>query len=239
VEGPTIGHNPFIGRDPVRAERGIAEPDAPPDIKVAYNGQTTHGSFLLDTGAGASFISSKLADQLGIHYADGHAPGDPALGADPQLTGVPLNEQFTVSLAAFGADDPNDPNDSSAITIAGFYLDSMLVKTMEGDAANDADPNHLNFIGAPVLVFDINVTDPVTGQTYPLDGVFGMNFLTASAIPTDDIFSLIASPGAFDWITFDEELGQLGLTLAAVPEPSSVCLALGAFGCLALRRRRA
>jgi hypothetical protein len=236
---PNIAHNPFIGKDPVRAGRNIAQPDVP-DVKVAYNGLSTHGSFLLDTGAGASFISTQLAQTLGIGYQAGHGPGDPALGADPILSGVPVNEQFKLSLAAFGTDDPNDPNDSSSITVAGFYLDSLLVRTEEGDATNDADANHINYRGAPVLVFDINVTDPQTGLTYPLDGVFGMNFLTASIIPPvteDDLLNLVTSPGAFDWIVFDEPGGELGLSI--VPEPATLgLLATAAYVFVCVRKRR-
>ena len=49
-------------------------------------------------------------------------------------------------------------------------------------------------------------------------------------------------PGAFDWITFDESNGILGLNLIgaeAVPEPASLgVLAVGAVGLLARRGRR-
>jgi len=240
--GPAIAHNPFIGKDPVRTARGIAQPDVPA-VKVFYDGNETEGSFLLDTGAGASFISTDLADALGVKYRTGRGPGDPLDGADPLLVDANDNEiagQFKLTLAAFGADDPSNPNDSSSITIAGFYVDDLLVRTMEGDPSDLADEAHLNYYLAPVLVFDINVTDPVTGLPYSLDGIFGMNFLTASADPPETLEELLGlqpTPGAFDWIVYDEAAGTLGLAL--VPEPSGlVVTAVAAIAVSARRRRR-
>jgi hypothetical protein len=237
---PDIAANPFVGVDPVRRSRGIAQEDVP-GIKVAYEGASTEGSFLLDTGAGASFLSTELAQTLDVEYALNRGPGDPALGADPLLTdasGNVIPGQFKLTFSAFGADDPLDPNDSSSITVAGFFLDSLLVRTEEGDAGNDADDAHLNFVGAPVLVFDIKVTDPVSGETYALDGILGMNYLTASAIPPSgtDPFDITTMPGVFDWIVYDQAAGTLGLAL--VPEPSSAAFAAALIGGGVLRRRR-
>jgi hypothetical protein len=219
--GPTLAHNPFVGKDPVRLADGTSQPDVP-GIKMSFNGATAEGNFLLDTGAGASFISKGKAASLGIHYQAGHEPGDPQSDppADPILVDAnnnPIPNQFTIDISAFGADDPNDPNDSSAIRIAGFYLDNMLVRTKEGSAANDADPRHFNYRGAPVLVNDITVSRDLGGgnlQTITLDGVFGMNFLAASAEPITSIFDpFVTAPGAFDWITFDEPNATLGISM--------------------------
>lgn len=223
--GPTLAHNPFVGKDPVRLAAGQSQPDVP-GIKMSFNGASTEGNFLLDTGAGASFISKAKAASLGIHYQAGHEPGDPQPepGADPILVDAnnnPIPNQFTIDIAAFGADDPNDPNDSSAIRIAGFYLDSMLVRTQEGHAADDADPHHFKYLGAPVLVNDISVKRDLGNgqfQTITLDGVFGMNFLAASAEPITSIFDpFVTQPSLFDWITFDEPNATLGLSGA--PDP--------------------
>jgi hypothetical protein len=219
--GPTLAHNPFVGKDPVRLAAGQSQPDVP-GIKMSFNGASTEGNFLLDTGAGASFISKAKAASLGIHYEAGHEPGDPQPepGADPILVDAnnePIPNQFTIDIAAFGADDPNDPNDSSAIRIAGFFLDSMLVRTQEGNAANDADFRHLKYLGAPVLVNDISVKRDLGNgqfQAITLDGVFGMNFLAASAEPTTSIFDpFVTQPSLFDWITFDEPNATLGLSM--------------------------
>ena len=84
------------------------------------------------------------------------------------------------------------------------------------------------------------VTDPVTGLPYSLDGIFGMNFLTASADPPEtieDLLNLAPTPGAFDWIVYDEEAGTLGLTL--VPEPAGAALISLLALPLAQRRRTA
>jgi hypothetical protein len=242
--GPTLAHNPFVGRDPVRLAAGTPQPDVP-GVKIGFGGATSEGNWLFDTGAGASFISRAQAQALGVQYAPGRGPGDPLPepGADPLLVdgnGNEIPDQFSISIAAFGGDDPNDPSDSSAITISGFYLDSMLLRTMEGNAANDADPNHLNFISAPVLVFDISIFRDLPGggtEQLTLDGILGMNYFAASAIPVGSIFDpFVTAPGAFDWLVYDEANGTFGVTL--VPEPSSFAAAALAAGALLGMARR-
>ena len=101
--------------------------------------------------------------------------------------------------------------------VAGFNLDSLLVPTMEGDG--------FNYLHAPVLVSDITVKDPLTDDTLTLDGIFGMNFMVASA----NVSVTEIRAGAFNWIVFDEPNGILGLDLKGVPEPGTfVLLAFGA-----------
>ncbi len=115
--------------------------------------------------------------------------------------------------------------------MAGFNLDSFLVPTMEGDG--------FNFLNAPVLVTDITVKDPLTLDTLTLDGIFGMNFMVASAnISTFDIRA-----GAFNWVVFDEPNGVLGLDLKTdlIPEPGTfILLAVGGMflGLVHFARRR-
>src|SRR5262249_41911686 len=79
------------------------------------------------------------------------------------------------------------------------------------------DPSHLHYLGAPVLVTDISVQDSVTHESLTLDGDFGMNFLVGSLFLDVSDLSNIAigafTPGAFDWATFDETSGVLGLKL--------------------------
>jgi hypothetical protein len=223
--GPTLTTNPFIGPDPRRNMPGNPfglPPDSTPAVTVGFGGLTTQGSFLLDTGAGASFLSSNIAAQLHVRYVSGtFGPGldNPQLEmflptADPTddpRNGTPLGlvpNQFKLTVGGIGG---------SSLTTAGFYLDSMLVPTMEGSAANNKDPSHLHYLGAPVLVTDISVEDSVTHQTLTLDGDFGMNFLVGSLFLDVSDLSNIAiggfTPGAFDWVTFDETSGVLGLKL--------------------------
>jgi autotransporter-associated beta strand protein len=199
---PTLRDNPFIGPNPVLQLDPNPPPDNTPPVKLAYGTHSTSGSFLLDTGAAASIISTAKASALGVTY-------DPAtIGTDdPHLLGVPLDQQFQLTIGGTGG----------TTKIAGFFLDSMLVRTQEGNAANDADPNHLRFLEAPVLVSDISVQDPITHQSLTLDGIFGMNYLVASAFVTEaEPFPIIDNLtfGKFDWAVFDQPNGTLGVKLA-------------------------
>jgi hypothetical protein len=144
---------------------------------------------------------------------------------------VAVAEQFTLTIGGVGGQ----------FTAAGFYLDTVLLRTMEGNPADDSDPNHIQFNRAAVIVADITVKDPIAGETITLDGIFGMNFLTASVdLLQGDGFPEITDIGMghFNWVTFDEPNGILGLDVATVPEPASAgVLALGVIAMLARRRR--
>jgi hypothetical protein len=65
-----------------------------------------------------------------------------------------------------------------------------------------------------VLVSDISLIDPATQQTFTLDGVFGMNFLVASANVTGGLLPDIGqlTEGPFTTIVIDHSRGFLGLT---------------------------
>jgi autotransporter-associated beta strand protein len=199
AEGPTLAQNPFIGPNPVAALYG-GPPDDTSGVTVSYNGLNATGSFLFDTGAAASMISTSLAEQLHIRYKNG-SPSSGILELfdplQPGWTGT-IPNQFTLELGGIGG----------SATAAGFYLDDMLLRTLEGDPNDDLDPNHINFRGVPVLVFDITVQNPITQQSLTLDGIFGMNNLVASA--TADLFGDFAE-GKFNWIVFDQPNGILGL----------------------------
>ena len=65
-----------------------------------------------------------------------------------------------------------------------------------------------------MLVADVTVEDPVTHQTLTLDGDFGFNYLTAS---TNITGTGETSVGAFDWVTFDQPHGLIGLQLPGAP----------------------
>jgi hypothetical protein len=229
--GPSLRNNPFLGPNPFASPFGAR--DRSPPVKISYNGRSTEGSWLLDTGAAASILSRGQAERLGVSYVPGSYGTD-----DPVLAGVPLDEQFTLRIGGIGG----------TIELAGFYLDSLLLRTREGNRFNDDDPAHIRYLTAPVIVGDITVADAVTGETYTLDGIFGMNFLVASAY-FEDAFPIPIigdlTENAFDWIVFDDINRTLDLQLRAeylpggvVPEPTSLAnLALAAAALLGRRRR--
>jgi hypothetical protein len=199
--GPTMGANPVIGPDPTQRVDAAAGARAPAGVVVVHNGKQSAGSWLLDTGAAASMISTKQAEALGVTYV----AGTQAAGA-PVLKGVPVEKQFTLTIGGIGGQKKS----------AGFYLDQLRVPTIEGDP--------LVYRHAPVLVADITVEDPATKRKITLDGVFGVNFLVASAHVTEGLLPDIGNlaPGAFEWIVFDEPKGILGvqLTGAVAPKPA-------------------
>lgn len=223
---PTLANNPFIGPNPFQPRFGAR--DRTPPVKVSYNGQSAEGSWLLDTGAAASILSRQQASVLGVTYQSGTYGTE-----DPVLQGVPLNEQFTLRIGGIGGE----------VKLAGFYLDSLLLRTEQGDRFNDNDPAHLRYLDAPVLVGDISLLDPTTNQPFTLDGIFGMNFLAATAyfeeafpIPIIDLLT----PGAFEWIVIDDPAQRLRLELKpaplpVVPEPGAMLWLISAT--LMLRRR--
>jgi hypothetical protein len=191
AQSPAISANPFIGPSPIKEFSGDVRTPPSPPITASHNGKTARGSWLLDTGAVASMISRHEAAALGVAYVPGTDTTD-----SPRLSGVPAAQQFTLSVGGIGGTKK----------AAGFYLDSLSLMTREGEP--------LRFVRAPVLVVDITVKDQSSGQSLTLDGVFGMNFLVASADVKEsglmpDIGKLTA--GAFRLIVFDQPAGTLGL----------------------------
>jgi hypothetical protein len=185
AQPPTMWANPLIGPNPF-----YPEGDHTGSILVMEHGKTSAGSWLLDTGAAASMISRHEAAALGVTYVAG-SDGS----GHPRLDGVPADRQFVMSVGGVGG----------IKKAAGFFLDKLSVPTMEGPP--------ITFVHAPVLVCDITVTDSA-GKSFTLDGVFGMNFLVASAMVDEsslvpDIDHL--TPGAFRWIVLNQPAGWLGL----------------------------
>ena len=172
-----------------------------------HNGNTTTSSWLLDTGATASFIAQDIALQHGVRYRSGHELGsdDPLLEYVSDGSLVP--NQYQIPIGGI----------SSALNVAGFHLDKLSVPTMEGDP--------IEYLSAPVLVLDVSLEDPDTQETFTLDGVFGMNFLVASTEIQGGLFGDIRV-GAFDFITFDEPSGVVSLVFNPdiLPEPSGLLL---------------
>ena len=194
--GPTLRHNPFIGPNPVRAIDPTLPPDNTPGVTIAQGGRTFTGSFLLDTGSVASMVSRHAAQTVGVTYAEGTYGTD-----NPRLVdsaGNALPGQFSLTIGGIGG----------STKVAGFFLDSMTLPTMEGAP--------LRYVRAPVLVSDITLADPDTGQEMTLDGIFGVNSLVASAfIDENDPFPFPTdiTAGPYDWVVFDEPNGVLGLNL--------------------------
>jgi hypothetical protein len=227
--GPTLAHNPIIGPNPLAAPGT----DNTPSVRLTYKvpnsaspgkllTMAATGSFLFDTGAGASFVSTKIASELHIRYRPGTQGTDnPVLELydpnNPSAPGTLLQNQFQEAIGGIGP---------SAVA-AGFYLDSVIVPTSEANPKYYNDPRNLRFngtratdgtqnvLGPAVLVQDITATK--NGQSFTLDGDFGMNFLVGSidmsGTSLDNIVIGAALPSAFNWFTFDEPNGTIGLQL--------------------------
>lgn len=208
---PTLRDNPFIGSNPVRALDGLPD-DGTPGVSMSNYGFNTERSFLFDTGAAASIISTGTADDLNVRYRAGtYGTDNPILEYIDDNQTVP--GQFLLTIGGVGG----------TVTWAGFYMESMSIQTVEGET--------IEFPGAPVLVGDISALDdkgtPETAddQSIILDGIFGMNFLLASIFVSQtpgSIFPDLGAPvtGGFDWLVYDDAAGQLGLTLANItPNP--------------------
>jgi hypothetical protein len=184
----------FTKLSPANADGpALAENPLIDNIKISRGEKSSTGKFLLDTGAAASMISTKQAEKIGVKYVAGTEKTD-----SPKLDGIPEKEQFTITIGGVGGSKK----------AAGFFLDRLSIPTTENDP--------LVYKPAPVLVCDITVEDPKTHETMTLDGVFGMNFLVASAHLTEaglmpDIEKLTKGP--FEWIVFDEPKAMLGLKL--------------------------
>jgi hypothetical protein len=200
--GPTLRHNPFIGPNPLLGIDPSLPPDNTPGLTVTRGSQSFTGSWLFDTGAAASIMSLHGAEAVGVRYADGTYHTD-----DPRLVdaqGNPIADQFTLEIGGVGG----------SFTAAGFFLDSMVLPTMEGQP--------IRYLRAPVLVGDISVADPETGDELTLDGVFGTNFLVASMFVDGTNLGDVAA-GAYDWLVFDEPNGVLGLNIPGVqPAPAVI-----------------
>jgi hypothetical protein len=166
-----------------------ADPFSPsahgPTPIARFNKKAVTLTMLLDTGAVTSMISRNVAKQLGVTYS----------ADDSTLVGVPADQQFSLAVGGIGGQK----------TSRGFYLDCLQLPTDQ--------QKPLRFFKAPVLVSDISVTNPKTGQTFTLDGVFGMNYLVASAAITGGLIPDIGKmvQGPFSFVVIDPDRAVLGL----------------------------
>lgn len=238
--GPTLAENPFIGPDPLAALEGVTPPPTtPPGVTLRLGGSQVTGTFLLDTGSQISSISSAMALGLGVRYQTPSDPGyDPASPATLVFAsdGSLVPDQFTVDISGIGGTE----------TIAGFYADALVVRTLEGDPQDDADPQHLNFVGAPVFVQDIELMDPVTLDTFTFDGIFGTNYLFGSGdLSALSGFAVPFREGPFEWLVLDlasatPTLGVIFPAAVQVPIPPALhLLAAALLGLLGARLARA
>lgn len=207
-ELPELARNPFIGPDPIAALDPNAPADNTPPVSLSFGNMETSASFLLDTGASVSFVSRALATEFNIRYRPGSfGTQSPTLEIfdpnSPGQQGTPLTEQFQLGIAGVGG----------ATTLAGFYVDTMRLSTIEGDANNPNDPKHLEFIRTPVLINDVQLMDPNSGNLFTIDGVFGMNNLVASANLNPGVGLVDESPSNFDWVVYNDADGSLGFSL--------------------------
>lgn len=174
--GPAMADNPFID-----------------GIVVTFGGKQSSGSWLLDTGAAASMISTKQAEKVGVTYVEGTKNT-----GSPKLKGIPEDQQFFITVGGVGGSHK----------AAGFFLDTLTIPTREKDP--------IIYRKAPVLVSDITVEDPKTKETITLDGVFGMNYFVASAYVSEagllpDLGKM--SAGGYESIVIDTDAGDLGVKI--------------------------
>ena len=175
--GPNLAANPLIGPDPFK-------PDASKKgVVVSFKGKSVTGTFLLDTGAVTSIISTKLARELGIKLDDNDKP-----------LGIPKDQQFSLAVGGLGG----------AKQSTGIFFDRLELPTREG--------RPIVYVKAPLLISDITVVD-AKGKPFTLDGVFGMNYLVASAEITGGLLPDVGKmvDGPFKLIVIDHARGELGL----------------------------
>jgi hypothetical protein len=175
--GPTLVPNPMIGPDP------FAAGDRHKPITIRHKGKTATGTFLLDTGAATSMMSTRMAQQLGIKLVNGK----------PQ--GVAKNEQFELSVGGLGGMKSS----------GGLYADRLELPTTEGPP--------LAYVHAPLLIADISIPteggktftlDGVLGMNYFVASAE----VSGGLIP--DIGKIVDGP--FRWVVIDHARGLLGVT---------------------------
>ncbi|HWB54455.1 MAG TPA: aspartyl protease family protein, partial [Tepidisphaeraceae bacterium] len=182
---PPAATGATVAPNPMIGPNPFDSNDRTPAPEARFNGKTVKLTMLLDTGAVTSMISKRVAKELGVTYsADGST-----------LIGVPKDQQFSLAIGGIGGQK----------TSLGFYLDCLQIPT------DQTKP--LQYFKAPVLVSDISVRDSKTGQTFTLDGVFGMNYLVASTAITGGLIPDIGKmvQGPFSYIVIDPDHGTLGL----------------------------
>jgi len=175
--GPSVTGNPMIGPDPFNPS------DKRKPIVVTYKGKTASGTFLLDTGAATSMISTKLAKELGIKLNENGSP-----------IGLAKDQTFSLPVGGLGG----------AKNASGLFFDRLEIPT--------SGNRPIAYAKAPLLICDITVMDDQK-NSFTLDGVLGLNYFVASAEITGgllpDVGKMVDSP--FRYIVIDHARGELGL----------------------------
>jgi hypothetical protein len=184
------------------------------------------------------------------------APGDIRNGvmesntevvAFPELQNVALGADLSVNISVPGATpaSPVDDNFSPAVIPAGSLVSSYFLHC---DRVGSSTANPTNFVGS--LTFDTDVLGLIILQdelnaTHALPGLAGTQYSLTGGLE-------INSTAAFDAITLSPDRrtvtfdfrdanapDDVRIITAAVPEPSSLCLAMiGAAAMIGLRYRR-
>ncbi len=191
--GPSLSHNPMVGGNlPASVNETIDDRDDVPGVSLSFDGQTTEGSFLFDTGGSISVMSSAKAGDIGIVFDEGQ-------GRFEDSQGVPLSDDRAFSIQVSGVGGTTDLN--------GYILDRLDLpgyRMVNGEEV----PELFTVFDVPIVIADIGITDPDTNEEFILDGVFGMNllfgttFIDGAIDPT--LVDLALIPGAFNYVTYDE-----------------------------------
>lgn len=182
---PPGSPGPTLAPNPMIGPDPLNPADSSQPVSARYKGKAVALTMLLDTGAACSMISTKKAAELGVTYSpDGTS-----------LNGVPPKEQFSLDVGGIGGSKKS----------TGFYLDVLALPAKAGQP--------VVYAKAPVLISDVTVVDPATGKPFTLDGVFGMNFLVASANLTGGLLPDIDKvvDGPFQFIVIDHANHVMGL----------------------------
>jgi hypothetical protein len=174
--GPNLGSNPMIGPDPFNPNTAVKP------VVLRHGNRTARVTLLLDTGAAASILSTKVAAKLGITVNNG------------ALSGVPQDQQFSLPVGGLGG-MTNAP---------GTFFDRLELPTREGPP--------VAYKRAPFLVSDVSVRDAegktftldgVIGMNF----LCASAEIKGGLLP--DIGNIVASP--FRYIVVDNKTGVLGL----------------------------
>lgn len=185
---PAGAEVPFVGLSPYAVVNGSTNAKADvPQVVVTLNGRQSAGSWLFDTGAFVSVLSSQQARNLGVAYTKGTEGSD-----SPKLDGVPADDQFIHAISGVGGER----------RAAGFFLDALILPTREGDP--------IIYKKAPVLVHDFTVVAPGSRQeSVTIDGILAMNYFVGSYHVEGDAWHNIDSP--YEFVVFEAAAGTLGL----------------------------
>jgi hypothetical protein len=183
---PGNAQRPTTATNPLIGPNPFDRADKATSVTVTFGGKSAKLSMLLDTGAAASMISTDVAKSIGVQ-----------IDASGKLTNIPAKEQFTLPIGGVGGTKD----------VHGFYLDTLQLPVVRGEP--------IRYLKCPVLVQDISVTDAATGEKFTLAGIFGMNYLVASANVSTGLGAGVDEihDGAFSFFTVDSTKKVMGLKL--------------------------